>query len=91
MALLKKVVLVLLAARFAHCLHLPKIFSDGMVLQGSPFESRIWGFLDDDSNQLQLKYSCIDSGMDTITYTPEKVLDSKKELSKFILPKVLQC
>ena len=80
MALLKKVVLVLMAARLTQCLHLPKIYSDGMVLQGSPFDSRIWGFLDGDFNQVKLKYSCNDSDMDEITYTPEKVLNSKYKL-----------
>ena len=79
MTLLKKVVLVLLAARFAQCVHLPKIYSDGMVLQGLPLESRIWGFLDGDFNQLKLTYSCIDSGMDEITYNPDKVLVGKYE------------
>ena len=80
MTLLKKLVLVLVAARFAQCLHLPKLYSDGMVLQGSPYESRIWGFLDGDSNPLRITYSCIESCKDEIPYTPEKVIDTKYNL-----------
>ena len=51
-----------------------------MVLQGSPYESRIWGFLDGDSNPLRITYSCIESGKDEIPYTPEKVIDTKYNL-----------
>ena len=40
-------------------LTLPKIFMDGMVLQGAPENASIWGFLDDDStNMVELFVEC---------------------------------
>ena len=42
----------------AHGLRLPKIFKSGMVLQANPTSAVIWGFLDGNSDPVDIGASC---------------------------------
>ena len=65
--------LILLMLNQCNGLTLPKIFMDGMVLQGAPENASIWGFLDNDStNMVELFVACADL-QETYTYIPEEV------------------
>ena len=58
---------------FSYALTLPKLFTNGMVLQGAPENASIWGFLDNDStNMVELFVECADL-QETYTYIPEEV------------------
>ena len=64
---------VLLQANYCLGLTLPKIFTDGMVLQAAPTEAVIWGFLDGQTGiPVLLTLNCSDS-LDIFEYIPEKV------------------
>ena len=54
-------------------LTLPKIFTDGMVLQAAPTEAVIWGFLDGQTGiPVLLTLNCSDS-QDIFEFIPEIV------------------
>ena len=58
---------------FCHGLTLPKLFTNGMVLQGAPENASIWGFLDQDSNNpVELVLNCGDV-QQSHTFTPKPV------------------
>ena len=69
---------------FALCLglsnafRLPKIFKSGMVLQAHPTDAVIWGFLDGNTNPVDISGDCSIKGEKftfTKTYFPNKVID----------------
>ena len=54
-------------------LTLPKIFMDGMVLQGAPSESIIWGYLDGNTGSVNLSVNCGDGNNVQYDLFPNKV------------------
>ena len=58
---------------FSYALTLPKLFTNGMVLQGAPENASIWGFLDQDTkNPVELVLNCGDV-QQSHTFTPKNV------------------
>jgi hypothetical protein len=56
---------------------LPKIFKNGMVLQAEPTDAVIWGFLDGNTNQVDVSGMCSIKGKKftvTKTFVPKEVL-----------------
>ena len=52
-------------------LTLPKIFSDGMVLQAAPNLANVWGFLDGNSSPVNVHLDCGDKlKQEKQTYIP---------------------
>ena len=58
---------------FSNGLTLPKLFTNGMVLQGFPENASIWGFLDQDTkNPVELVLNC-GGVQQSHTFTPKTV------------------
>ena len=58
---------------FSYGLTLPKLFTNGMVLQGFPENASIWGFLDQDTkNSVELVLNC-GGVQQSHTFTPKTV------------------
>ena len=58
---------------FSYGLTLPKLFTNGMVLQGFPENASIWGFLDQDTkNPVELILNC-GGVQQSHTFTPKTV------------------
>ena len=58
---------------FSYGLTLPKLFTNGMVLQGFPENASIWGFLDQDTkNPVELIMNC-GGVQQSHTFTPKTV------------------
>jgi hypothetical protein len=58
---------IFLAFHAADGLRLPKIFTNGMVLQSEPPVAQIWGFLDGNSATVHMRASCSVKGKVVIT------------------------
>ena len=55
---------------------LPKIFKSGMVLQAEPTDAVIWGFLDGNTNPVDVSGMCSTKGNEFIvtkTFVPKEV------------------
>ena len=55
---------------------LPKIFKSGMVLQAEPTDAVIWGFLDGNTNPVDVSGTCSAKGNEFIvikTFVPKEV------------------
>ena len=74
---------------FSNAFRLPKIFKSGMVLQAHPTDAVIWGFLDGNTNPVDISGDCSIKGEKftfTKTYFPTKVIfDYVKAHSSTIL------
>ena len=54
-------------------LSLPRMFGNGMVLQGAPTNAVIWGYLDGNSEQqVTMDRICDGSGQKSFTYEPKQ-------------------
>ena len=76
-ALTMKTLLFLLFIGCSNALTLPKIFKDGMVLQAAPTDAVIWGFLDGNTNPVDVSGTCSMNGQKSEifkTYTPKEVM-----------------
>ena len=56
-----------------NCLTLPKIFNGGIVLQAEPTGAMIWGFLDGNTNEVELKSSCNTKNIKAMSFFPKEV------------------
>jgi len=64
-------------------LRLPKIFTNHMVLQASPFVSSIWGYTEGQTESVTIKIECQDSLIDTVNIEPvSQSLKRKARLNK---------
>ena len=76
-ALMMKTLLFLLFIGCSNALTLPKIFKDGMVLQAAPTDAVIWGFLDGNTNPVEVSGTCSMKGQKSEifkTYIPKEVM-----------------
>ena len=62
----------LLIAKSCHGLKFPKLFTNGMILQAAPIEANIWGFLDGDSEIVDMEYSCNGNAILNQTFVPKQ-------------------
>ena len=72
-----KTLLFLLLIGYSNALTLPKIFKDGMVLQAAPTDAVIWGFLDGNTNPVDVSGTCSMKGQNSEifkTYIPKEVM-----------------
>ena len=69
--------LFVLCLGLSNAFRLPKIFKSGMVLQAHPTDAVIWGFLDGNTNPVDISGDCSIKGEKftfTKTYFPTKVI-----------------
>ena len=84
---------LLLIAKSCHGLRFPKLFTNGMVLQAAPIEANIWGYLDGDSENVDMEYSCQGNAILSQTFVPKqkekwfefKVKEDKSNKCDFII------
>jgi hypothetical protein len=57
----------------AESLRLPKIFSNGMVLQAAPTDAQVWGFLDGNTATVEMSVSCVLKAGTTMTTTQKYI------------------
>ena len=73
MALITRGIILLLLFDSCCGLTLPKIFTEGMVLQSTPTGATIWGFLDGDFSPVLLTSNCNSRRSKTQTFIPKQV------------------
>ena len=72
-----KLLIFTLFVGFSNAFTLPKIFKSGMVLQAEPTDAVIWGFLDGNTNPVDVSAMCSAKGNNvnvTKTFIPKEVL-----------------
>ena len=73
---------LMLLINYCQCLTLPKIYGDGMVLQGAPSESIIWGYLDEITEIVHLTVECDQRKSMQYKFIPKKVMHFRMTISK---------
>ena len=71
-----KLLIFTLFVGLSNAFTLPKIFKSGMVLQAEPTDAVIWGFLDGNTNPVDVSGMCSAKGNEFIvtkTFVPKKV------------------
>ena len=71
-----KLLIFTLFVGLSNAFTLPKIFKSGMVLQAEPTEAVIWGFLDGNTNPVDVSAMCSEKGNKftvTKTFVPKEV------------------
>ena len=65
-------IIILSLVHSIHGLTLPKMFHNGMVLQGAPTNAIIWGFLDGNFELVKMDRICDGSERKSFTYEPKQ-------------------
>ena len=65
-------IIILSLVHSIHGLTLPKMFHNGMVLQGAPTNAIIWGFLDGNFDLVKMDRICDGSERKSFTYEPKQ-------------------
>ena len=65
-------IIILSLVHSIHGLTLPKMFHNGMVLQGAPTYAKIWGFLDGNFELVRMDRICDGSERKSFTYEPKQ-------------------
>ena len=65
-------IVILSLAHSIYALTLPKMFHNGMVLQGAPTNAIIWGFLDGNFELVRMDRICDGSEQKSFTYEPKQ-------------------
>ena len=72
-----KLLIFTLFVGFSNAFTLPKIFKSGMVLQAEPTDAVIWGFLDGNTNHVDISGLCSIKGKKLTmikTFVPKEVI-----------------